>query len=577
MVYYGNIAPGETVYKDTLTGDSSYFSFYLKPGYSDSTLGYHRIPLTIFIEAFRETSGKGDRHPQEWTYPLVLTEFCDSLVHSGQRVAISNDTTYLYSEISNLGGGSARGVQAILTGTPGDSIIDNVSILGEIKSLQRKIPDTDAFIFKGAVSDLHIIMRDFYGREWTVPLSIETILSPENLQAESDERAINLSWHWAGLPTNLSGFNVYRSQNATGFYERVNALLIKGVSYYRDTGLEDWTEYFYKITAVDTLGNESNYSDTVSQYTQPGYKPGFPATVQPGEYSLGFYFSSSMAADIDNDTKKEIAIGAQGKVYIFDDNGETLPGWPVNLGNYWICASPALVDLNGDDTLELVIATGRWTSESDLKVHCFNVHGNELNGWPVEVAGPVFASPVSADIDGDLHDEILVVTREPANLYAFRLDGSLVPGFPIAYPNRFISQSPVVADFDMSGKEEIFLQVRGENSSELLLYKYDADSMRANVMPGWPVILDGDAIVWPTHPAICDVDRDGSLNIVVACRNPATVRCYESNGDLLWAYPVPNTAQIGGPGLGDINGDGRADFRVELTGNIHLGHNDFIL
>ena len=27
---------------------------------------------------------------------------------------------------------------------------------------------------------------------------------------------------------------------------------------------------------------------------------------------------------------------------------------------------------------------------------------------------------------------------------------------------------------------------------------------------------------------------------------------------------------------GDVNGDGKADFRVELTGNIHLTHGDFI-
>ncbi|MEO0126293.1 MAG: C25 family cysteine peptidase [candidate division WOR-3 bacterium] len=634
-VYYGNIAPGETAHKDTLTG--GYFSLYLKPNYPDSALEYHRIPIEIFIEAYRDTTDKQgygednnlsqngtevptprsretftvnrgpdnysgaihrtdgllkqvqhdnvrgmiqndregnkgkemSRHPQEWSYSLLLTEFCDSLTHSGQRISISNDTIFIYPEISNLGGGSARGVEVILRGAA--DIIDSIAYLGEVKSGIRKQDTLDPIVIYGVYSDLQLVMQDYYKREWTEPLFIDTIFPPDTLWAKSDEKAIDVNWQYLHIsePPSLAGYNIYRSLNETDPYERINPLLIRGVSYYRDVELDDWTKYFYKICGVDTLGNESDFSSAIAQRTQPRYQTGFPVNVEIGTYSFGFYLSSPAVADIDLDGKKEIAIGAQGRVYLFDDNGAIMPGWPIYLGNYWIWASPALVDLNNDDTLELVIATGRTWPESDSMVHCFNIHGNEMPGWPVPVGSSVHTSPVIADIDGDMENEILVATWNPSRLFAFEAQGSIIPGFPVdANTGEFFAQSPMVIDSDNDGKEEIFVLTRGMQTS-LLLIEYNPNTNKIDTIPDWPVVLDADDKIWPTHSAVCDVDNNGSLNIIIALRNPASIRCYETDGTLAWWYPVPSATQIGGPGLGDINGDGFIDVIYTFNDEIY--------
>jgi hypothetical protein len=513
------------------------------------------------------------REPQEWSYSLILTEFCDSLVHSRQKITIINDTIYLYPEISNLGGGAARGVEAFLHGTPVENIIDSVSSFGEIKSDTAILNITDPFVIHGQVTDLQIVMHDYYGREWLEPLFIDTIPPPDSVWAISGEKKIEVYWKYEynQIPPELAGYNVYRSEDSLGTYVRVNPILITNASLYGDVGLLDWTEYFYKITAVDTLGNESEFSNVVSQRTQPAYQSGFPVSVPFGAQGLGFYYSSPAVADIDNDDKNEIAIGAQGRVYLFNHDGTVMPDWPIYLGDYPIHPSPALVDMDGDDTLEVIISTGSWYTSGD-SIYAFNYRGVSMPGWPVWVGASIFASPVIADIDEDAENEILIATRSPARLYAFKENGTIIPGFPLEIgTDQFISQSPVVADFDLDGKEEIFLQVRGSSNCELWLFEYDPDSIKIDTMPGWPQLLGEDSKVWPTHPAICDVDKNGTTNIIVASRNPASIRCYETDGNLTWEYPLPYSPEhIGGPGLGDVNQDGIIDIVYVITNRVYV-------
>jgi len=417
VVYYGHILPGDIAHKDTLSHDG-YFGFYLKPDYPDTILDYHRIHFDIFIEAFRSEGSEKNpsRHPQEWKYSLILTEFCDSLGHSGHRlVPTPEEPIYeLYPEITNFGGGSAKGVVAILRGVPSFNIQDSVSYFGEIKSGKTKFNEQDPFVFRLPMTDLNIVMHDYYDREWIEPVFIDTIPAPDSVWANPDERAIEICWDYVNIPKppTLAGYNIYRSENGVMF-RRVNSVLITNVSLYHDVGLLDWFDYYYWITAVDTFGNESDFSPMIAQRTYPPYQQGFPAEVVIGWGGLGFYYSSLAVGDIDSDGKDEIAVGAQGNVYLFDDNGTVMQDWPVYIGDLPINSSPALADLNNDDTLEIIIGTGSWWGGGDNCVHCLNIHGQEMSGWPALVSAQVYASPVVADIDGDGQDEILAVTMAP--------------------------------------------------------------------------------------------------------------------------------------------------------------------
>ena len=79
-----------------------------------------------------------------------------------------------------------------------------------------------------------------------------------------------------------------------------------------------------------------------------------------------------------------------------------LPGWPQTTGGeiYW--SSPALGDLDGDGSLEVVVAS------SDYKVYAWHHDGTPVVGWP-QAPGYVFeSSPALGGLDGDGHLEVVV-------------------------------------------------------------------------------------------------------------------------------------------------------------------------
>ncbi len=59
----------------------------------------------------------------------------------------------------------------------------------------------------------------------------------------------------------MSGYNVYRSNFPTGTFRKLNKILIKETKFIDRQGRKS---YFYRVTAVDTSGNESKYDKTIS-------------------------------------------------------------------------------------------------------------------------------------------------------------------------------------------------------------------------------------------------------------------------------------------------------------------------
>jgi fibronectin type 3 domain-containing protein len=61
---------------------------------------------------------------------------------------------------------------------------------------------------------------------------------------------------------NLAGYNVYRSNISGSGYQRINYSLISRCSY-TDKQKEKGKTYYYVVTAVNTSGGESGYSNEV--------------------------------------------------------------------------------------------------------------------------------------------------------------------------------------------------------------------------------------------------------------------------------------------------------------------------
>jgi hypothetical protein len=93
--------------------------------------------------------------------------------------------------------------------------------------------------------------------------------APTKLVAEPGDRRISLDWD-DNSEADLAGYNVYRSVGHGLGYTRVNQSLLTN-SQYVDTNVSNCITYYYVVTAEDTFGYGSGYSNEVS--ASPGVQP----------------------------------------------------------------------------------------------------------------------------------------------------------------------------------------------------------------------------------------------------------------------------------------------------------------
>lgn len=113
--------------------------------------------------------------------------------------------------------------------------------------------------------------------------------APTGFAATPGNTTVSLSWT-ANPESDMSGYNVYRSEISGGPYSKVNGSLVTATNY-SDPSLVNGTAYYYVITAVDTglleSGNSSEVSATPFVDTTPPAAPtGLAATVQLGQIRL---------------------------------------------------------------------------------------------------------------------------------------------------------------------------------------------------------------------------------------------------------------------------------------------------
>jgi hypothetical protein len=71
-----------------------------------------------------------------------------------------------------------------------------------------------------------------------------------------------LNWT-ASSSSSIAGYNIYRSTTSGGSFTKVNSSQVVPTSY-TDTTITAGQTYYYVVTAVDTSGNESTYSNQVT-------------------------------------------------------------------------------------------------------------------------------------------------------------------------------------------------------------------------------------------------------------------------------------------------------------------------
>ncbi|MFA5620278.1 MAG: FG-GAP-like repeat-containing protein [Weeksellaceae bacterium] len=211
-------------------------------------------------------------------------------------------------------------------------------------------------------------------------------------------------------------------------------------------------------------------------------------------------------ADLDGDGNLEIALNygyatTGGAVTVLDNNGNELPGWPVDFDNHWMINAPAVADVDGDGIMEIV--SGERVSGSVGYIHVLKLDGTPLNeNWPVNIGSTPAFTPSVGDVDGNGVKDI-VIAGSSTGMYVLDINGEPLPGFPLQESGVSYSyQSPILADLDGEGALEIIGSNHGDNS-RFYVMRHDG-----TFLDGWPIPLSS----WTYSPPTVGEVLAGGLN-----------------------------------------------------------------
>ncbi len=231
---------------------------------------------------------------------------------------------------------------------------------------------------------------------------------------------------------------------------------------------------------------------------------------------------------------------------------------------------PQLVDdLDNNGTKEIVLIGVSFPGENPGKLAVLDSTGQMLPGWPVNPtpsSGNGLNSAAAGDIDQDGLKEIIVTGPDSygkSKVYAYRLNGTLLPGFPIAHPEMGLAFASL-SDLDQDGQLEIVV------TSQEFAGAYD---WQGDPLPGWPV-LDDHLDYYSSHPAVGDIDKDGLGEVAFLSElggNDSRITVLEPDGSVHSGWPVEvSYISRGAPmAMADVDGDGRSE--IMTTGGRSTG------
>jgi hypothetical protein len=546
----------------------------------------------------------------------------DDLAGNADGVPNPGETVTYLPVLKNLGTATAYGVTAVLRSLDGfATVTDSTTTWGTLEPGEEKSGDALVFSPANLAAELELRISDEHGFLYAQPLDLLYPAAPGDLTGLGSTSSIVLTWIQSG-EADLLGYNVYRSTAPGGPFARVNRVPTDRIARYEDSGLPSLTRYYYQVTVVDSSGNESAPSAVASVSTNPPSHtvfpipmssgtfgpvvvdhlyPGYPLNIVAGSDWLYLWHPDGTApvdadgagtssgdfstrgknfpggasiADVDGDGQAEVIAVAQDstQVLVFDRFGVSKPGWPRKIADgAW--SSVAIGDLDNDGDKELVFGSTIQGVSAGNKLYVLRHDGSE---WMDGDANPAtfgvfkvlgapynYGTPAIADLDGNGERDIIYGAFD-GKVYAWRPNGTNLPGFPIQLPGP-ITASVAVGYLDGPGDAQLdVVALTGSLTTHTgpdSLYAFTAAGVKR---AGFPKFVRSSSSGKAPSPALADMNNDTYVDIVVASTN-GRIYVYDRNGAIVapWnAIPfssITTGATEASPVVADIDGDGLND------------------
>ncbi len=240
--------------------------------------------------------------------------------------------------------------------------------------------------------------------------------------------------------------------------------------------------------------------------------------------------SSPIIADIDGDDTMEVVIGSyDDTLYAVNADGSEL--WKYGMGSN-VFGAPATADLDEDGKLEVVAAS------SNSRVVSLDGENGDFN-WEYNLMSGGKFSPAVNYIDGDRKLEIAA-----PGLFMWLLNGEDGSNYSFQYHGAPSNSSPAVGDvYDANGRMEI---VVGQGN----LVKF-FDGADGSLLTSFATSGEVNS-----SAAIGDIDGDSLMELVIGSDDD-TLYALEMDS-LLWKYGTGGDVRSS-PALGDIDGDSKLE------------------
>lgn len=311
-----------------------------------------------------------------------------------------------------------------------------------------------------------------------------------------------------------------------------------------------------KPVIPDVMGNfnvletdgKNNYNTVYNIDSFPLFS-GFPKTTSGATYEGG------IICNMDSDNDLEIVRNMGYTVQAWNFDGSNVPGWPQTVPTYQLECSPAFGDIDGDGQEEIVVTNHGLTSGGFI--YAFRKNGTPVPGFPIN-HGYSSRTPVLANINNSGGLEIIVNKRLSGSgeVWVYSGNGVVYPGWPKTI-NHVPASSSAVGDITGDGIPEIV------SESYSSLYAWDKDG---NPLSGFPYTMPNGDVNSYSSPVLADIDGDNIREIIFGTHvlgSGGYVYVLKNNGTLLTGWPQPTVYWIyGPPAVGYIDGDNIIDIAV---------------